>query len=458
MVARFTTWLWQARTGVSRLARRYPSHMILTSYAGVIACSTGLLMLPAAHRAGEDTEFVDALFTATSAVAVTGLATVDTGTHWSLVGQAIILVSIQLGGFGVLTLAALLGLLVTKRLNLASKILASKETQTTRFGDLKRIVVVVISVSLVVEFLIASLLFPRFLALGHSAKQAAWHAVFYAVSAFNNAGFSPTSAGMTAHADDWLILTPIMVAIIVGGLGFPVLMNVRRYGFQARRWSLHTKLTLTVTGVLLAAGFLWFLAAEWANPGTLGPMRWQDKVLSAMFLSVNPRTAGFNSIDIGAMHESSWLMTDVLMFIGGGAASTAGGIKATTLAVVLLAIVAEARGDRDVESFRRRIPTDILRLAVAVTALSATLIIAASMAILEISGLRLDVVLFEVISAYATTGLSTGITAALPDSAHLILVVLMFAGRVGTMTFAAALTLRTRTRARRLPADRVLVG
>lgn len=458
MFSRLVAGVWSTRFAMARIGRRYPARLTVVVYALVIAVSATLLMLPAAHAEGLKTEPIDAFFTATSAVSVTGLATVDTGTHWSFFGQAVILGSIQIGGFGVLTLASLLGLLVTKRLSLTTTMLAAAETQTKRFGDLRKIILTVVFVSLGIELIIALMLLPRFLEVEESLGRAVWFSVFYSISAFNNAGFSPTSAGLTQFASDWFVLSPIMLAVVVGGLGFPVILNVARTRWNTKRWSIHTKMTLTVTAFLLSIGFVWFLAEEWTNPETLGPMPWPEKVLSSLFLSVMPRTAGFNSIDIGALSESSWLMTDALMFVGGGSASTAGGIKATTLGVLLLAIIAEARGDRDTVSFHRRIPTDILRLAIAVTFLSATIIALATMLLLEITGLTLDVVLFETVSAYATVGLSTGMTAGLPESGKAIIALLMFIGRVGTMTFGAALAVRSGDRLIRLPEERLIVG
>jgi Trk-type K+ transport system membrane component len=201
-----------------------------------------------------------------------------------------------------------------------------------------------------------------------------------------------------------------------------------------------------------------FLALEWSNARTFGPLSVPDKLLAALFQGVMPRSAGFSTVDVGQMHETSWLISDALMFVGGGSASTAGGIKVTTLAVMLLAIVAEARGDRDIEAFGRRIPRDTIRLAIAVTFVGATAVLASSLLLLQITGLRLDQVLFEVISAFATCGLSTGITGTLPEAGKYVLIVLMFVGRTGTMTFGAALALRSRRRVIRMPEERPIIG
>ncbi|MDF2846384.1 MAG: TrkH family potassium uptake protein, partial [Oerskovia sp.] len=222
--------------------------------------------------------------------------------------------------------------------------------------------------------------------------------------------------------------------------------------------SLHTKLTLTTSAVLVVVAVVLFAAFEWTNEKTLGPLSLNEKILASLFAGVMPRSAGFSTIDINGMHESSWLITDALMFVGGGSASTAGGIKVTTLAVMLLAIVSEARGDRDLEAFGRRVPRETLRLAVAVSFIGATAVLVASLLLLEITGWTLDVILFETISAFATVGLSTGVTADLPTAGKYVLVVLMFIGRTGTMTLAAALALRDRRRVIRYPEERPIIG
>ncbi|WP_157544384.1 TrkH family potassium uptake protein [Jonesia quinghaiensis] len=458
MLARFLAAFWAGRESADRIARRYPAALALLAFGLVIFAFAGLLSLPIATTTGVRAPFADALFVATSAVSVTGLTTVDTATHWSFFGQATILSGIQIGGFGVMTLASILGLAVSRKLGLTAKILTARETKTTRLGEVGSLIRVVVITSVTLELCIALLLFPRFFAVYDSAGSALWHSVFFAVSSFNNAGFLPTTEGLMPYYSDWLILGPIMMGVFIGSLGFPVILNLARARRNRTLWTLHTKLTVVTSALLVAVGAVWFLIAEWRNAATLGGMTFDEKILSSLFLAIMPRSGGFNTIDIGAMHESSWLITDALMFVGGGSASTAGGIKVTTLAVLMLAIVAEARGDRDTEVFRRRIPADILRLAVAVTFLGATIILVSCLIMLELTGLALDVILFEVISAFATVGLSTGITPDLPDSAKYMLVMLMYVGRVGTMTFGAALALRSRRRVIRLPEERPIVG
>jgi potassium uptake TrkH family protein len=449
---------WAGRELVDRLARQSPARLALGVFASVIAVFTALLSMPWATASGARAPFVDALFTATSAVCVTGLVTVPTGTYWSTAGQATILVAIKVGGLGVMTLASLLGFAVSRRIGLTQRLLVSSETKETRLGEVGSLIRAVVVTSTVLEVAIALVLVPRLRIVGDSWGEALWHGVFYAVSAFNNAGFIPTEHGLAPFASDWWMLLPIILGVFIGSLGFPVILNVWRTWRRPRRWSLHSKLTLTTSAALVAFGAVVVAAFEWTNPRTLGGLDANETVLAALFAGVMPRSGGFSTVDVGDMHEGTWLLQDALMFVGGGSASTAGGIKVTTLAVMLLAIVAEARGDRDVEAYGRRIPREALQVAIAVSLISATIVLVASLLLLAITGETLDVVLFEVISAFATVGLSTGLTPELPDAGKYVLTVLMFIGRTGTMTLAAALALRSRRRVIRLPEERPIIG
>ncbi|WP_454050792.1 TrkH family potassium uptake protein [Cellulomonas sp. Marseille-Q8402] len=449
---------WSGREMIDRLARQSPARLALTVFASVIAVFTALLSMPWATASGERAPFVDALFTATSAVCVTGLVTVPTGTYWSTAGQVAILVAIKIGGLGVMTLASILGLAVSRRIGLTQKLLVSSETKETRLGEVGSLVRTVIVTSTALEVAIALVLIPRLRIVGESWGESVWHGVFYAISAFNNAGFIPTEEGLEPFADDWWMLLPIIIGVFIGSLGFPVILNVARAWRRPRRWSLHSKLTLTTSAALVVFGSVVVAAFEWTNPRTLGGLNWNETFLAALFAGVMPRSGGFSTVDVGDMHEGTWLLNDALMFVGGGSASTAGGIKVTTLAVMLLAIVAEARGDRDVEAYGRRIPREALQVAIAVSLVSATIVLVTSLLLLAITGETLDVVLFEVISAFATVGLSTGLTPELPDAGKYVLTVLMFIGRTGTMTLAAALALRSRRRVIRLPEERPIIG
>lgn len=447
-----------ARQVVDDVARHSPARLALTVFASVIVVITALLSLPQATASGIRAPIADALFTATSAVCVTGLVTVDTATYWSPFGQAVILVAIKIGGLGVMTLASLLGMAVSRRIGLTQKLLTASETRSTGLGQVGSLIKVVVVTSLAIEAVIAAILIPRFATLGEDLGEAVWHGVFYAISAFNNAGFVPTEGGLHPHVADWWMGLPILLGVFIGSLGFPVIFNVSQWRRGESRLSLHSKLTIMVSTLLFVATTLVIGGLEWRNPETLGPLDGGTKVLAALFTGVMPRSGGFSTIDTGAMHESSWLVTDAAMFIGGGSASTAGGIKVTTLAVLLLAIYSEARGDRDMEAFGRRVPLSSLRLAVAVTIVGAVTVFTATLVMLEVTGWSLDVVIFEVISAFATVGLSTGVTPDLPEAGKYVLSALMFIGRTGTMTVAGALALRDRRRVIRYPEERPIIG
>jgi trk system potassium uptake protein TrkH len=458
--------LFGLRELVDELAFRAPARLAVTVFACVVALFVVLLLAPFATADGEGASFVDAVFTAVSAVCVTGLVVQDTATYWSLYGQIVILAGIKVGGFGIMTVASILGMIVSRKIGLTQKLLTASETKTTRLGEVGSLVRVIIITATTLELSIALLLFPRFLVLEGNAGSAAWHSLFYGISSFNNAGFVPTTEGLMPHVGDWTLILPIALGVFVGALGFPVILNLQRalprMGQRWRGWtkrlSLHSKLTLVTSGALFGVGALLLLLLEWSNPATFGPLSFGEKLLASVFAGMMPRSGGFSTVDIGAMTESSWLIQDALMFVGGGSASTAGGIKVMTLAVMLLAIFAEARGDRDIDAFGRRIPRDVLRLSIAVVFTGATIVLVSCVALLEVTDLPLARVLFEVLSAFATVGLSTGITHDLPDAGKYILAVLMFVGRTGAVTVVAVLALRDRRRIVRFPEERPIIG
>lgn len=443
---------------VDRLALQHPARLALGAFAGVIAFFTFLLMLPVSTASGKSPALVDALFVSTSAVAVTGLSPVDTGTYWSPFGLAVIAAAVKIGGLGIMTLASLVGLAVSRRIGLTQRMLAAGETRATGLGDLKSLLRTIVAVSTGAELIIAAVLFPRFLTLDYGFSKSLGFSTFYAISSFNNAGFSPDPKGLIPYAGDLWMLLPIGLGVLIGALGFPVYLNILHQWRHPRRWTLHTKLTLvTVAGLSgISAGLLALF--EWDNPGTLGAHSTAKTIGNIFFQSINQRSGGFNSFDIGQAREHTWLLEDILMFIGGGSGSTAGGIRVTTLAVLLLAIWAEARGRRDIEAFGKRIGTEVLRLAVSVTLVSLFVVIIGTSVLLWQTDLTLDRALYEVVSAYATCGLSTGITASLETDAKLTIIAMMYIGRVGSLTVVAALALNRQRRVIRFPSERPLIG
>jgi len=438
---------------------RRPAQVLIGAFGLAVTLWTAVLMLPVASADGSGADFRTALFTATSAVCVTGLTVVDTGAYWSGFGTVAILLAIQTGGFGIMTFASLLGLLVSRRLGLTTRLLAQAETRSLQLGDVSRVVRGVAVTSLTIEFVVAMVLFVRlWVGYGYSPTRAAWNAIFHGVSAFNNAGFALFGDGLERFVTDPFITLPVAFAVILGGLGFPVLFELRRELRRPIAWSLHTKITLLTSGILLAGGTVFITVAEWSNPGTLGPLSVPGKVLAGFFQGVMPRSGGLHVVPVSEMREHTWLATDVLMFIGGGSASTAGGIKVTTFMVLFFAIVAEARGEATVDTFGRRLSVSVLRQALAIALLAVAVVTTATLAMLAMTGLDLDRVLFEVTSAFSVCGLSTGITADLPAAGQYLLIVLMFFGRTGTVTLASALALRERPKLYRLPEGRPIVG
>ena len=437
----------------------HPSRAVALGFLLVIAVGTVLLKLPVSQAKGEAAPWLTAIFTATSAVCVTGLVVVDTGTYWSNFGQWVILGLFQMGGFGFMTVATLLGLMANQSLPLRAKLITQVETRSLRLGDIRSVARLVFVITLVMELATALWLTVR-LHFGYSLqwRDAAWSGLFHAVSAFNNAGFSIHPDSLMRYGADAQILVPVMIAIVVGGIGFPVLYDLRERARGARRLSLHTRLTLLFTLVLLLVGFLVLLAFEWTNPKTLGAMPLPQKLLSAAFASVSARTAGFNSIDIGAMTRDSWALQYFLMFVGGGSGGTAGGIKIGTIAIVALLVFAEISGRSDVGAFGRRVSASAQRQAVTVLALGSVIITLGTLVILPITALPTDQVIFEVISAFGTVGLSTGITGELPAPAQIVIVALMYIGRVGTITFAASLMVTERRAPYRYPEEHPIVG
>ncbi|KFF59371.1 ATPase [Cryobacterium sp. MLB-32] len=439
--------------------RLHPAQVVASAFAFTIFVGTALLMLPNARVGPDSATFLEAIFTATSAVCVTGLTVVDTAEYWTPFGQIVILALIQVGGFGIMTFASVIGLAVVRKLSLRSRINAAAEAKSVGLEDVKGLIVGVVKISLIIEGAVAVLLTIRFLfGYGEPFGRAVWLGVFHAVSSFNNAGFALFSDSMMSYAADPWIGLPICAAIILGGLGFPVIVQLRKHLRSPLKWTMNTRIVVAGTIVLLVLGSVYITAVEWNNPNTLGPMDWPAKLLAGFFQSVQTRTAGFNSIDIGQMDSASLLGMDVLMLIGAGPAGTAGGIKITTFAVLFFILWAEVRGDVAVNVFGKRLSRAVHRQAITIVLLAVAVVVAATAALMLMTDDSLDSLMFETISAFATVGLSTGITAALPPAGQVILILLMFIGRLGPITFASALALRERRSTYELPKERPIIG
>lgn len=450
--------LLATRDLADRTVASTPARMAIFAFAVVIIFFSLMLWLPISSADGRAVNFHHAVFTATSAVTVTGLTTVSTAAQWSFFGQLMILIAFQIGGLGTLTMTSLLAMAVGRKLGLRSKLIAQEAMNIGKLGELGSVLRTVAMTSVFFEATIALILIPRFLLLGEGLGNSIWHGIFYAVSAFNNAGFTPHSDGIVPYGHDLWILLPICVGVFIGSLGFPVILVIQQHPFKFNRWNLTTKLTIIGTISLLFIGMALWGLFEWSNPKTIGELGFLDKLLNSFFASIMTRSGGFNLVDMNDANPITLLITDVLMFIGGGSASTAGGIKITTITVVILAVIAEARGDQFVVAFNRTVPDSVLRIAISVIMMSAIIVFIGTAAIVFITGESLDRVLFEVISAYATCGLSVGLAATLPPSCIYILTALMFVGRIGIITVATGLALRSRRRLYKYPEERPIIG
>lgn len=466
------TWLGGVRDAIDSLVRSSPSRFAILVFASLILVTTLLLTLPIA-RAGEgsSTPLYDALFTAVSAICVTGLSTVDMATYWSPFGNAVVFIGMNVGGVGVLTLASILGLVISRRLGLRAKLIAASDTnpsrihvgpvsesQAIRLGEVGSLLLTVAASTLVIEAIIAVAMVPSMLAAGYDMGTSVWYSSYYSVSAFTNTGFNPNPAGPVEFVDDYWFQSLLMLDVFLGSVGFPVIFALIRTWRTPRRWSVHVKLTLATTVILFVAGAAMFLLLEYNNPRTYGQLDAGPTIFQSFFMSAMTRSGGFSTINMSDLNSSSLLVSDMLMFVGGGSASTAGGIKVTTLAVLFLAAFAEARGAPAMEAFGRRIPRDILRLAVSVVLWGATIVAVSTIILTQITKESLDFVLFDVISAFATCGLSTGFTAELPPEGKYVMAATMFMGRVGTVTLAAALAASQRRQLFRRPEERPIVG
>ena len=437
-----------------------PAQVIVAGFAAAIVIGTALLSLGPATAASVSAPFTTAAFTSVSAVTVTGLASVDTATYWSTFGQAVILGLVQLGGLGIVTSASVLILIISRRVGLRGRLAAQAEVRSTGdLASLRRLTGFIIAFTFTVEaVVVVALTLRRWLGLGRSFGEALWQGLFLGVGAFNQAGFSLYSDNLVGFATDALILVPIALAVIVGGVGFPVWLELRRRPRAPSRWTLHTKLTLVTTFTLLAIGFFVLTGLEWGNDATLGDDSAAGKLLGGFFAAVTARSAGFNTVDYADMGTDSLFVTDMLMFVGGGSASPAGGIKVTTLAILFLIVWAEVRSEREVTAFERAIPAATLRQALTVAVIALNAVVVATLILVASNDLGLSSALFECVSAFSTTGLSTGVTGSLDTAGQAILMILMFLGRVGPITLGVALVVRERERLFSHPEERPIVG
>jgi trk system potassium uptake protein len=427
-------------------------------FAVMIGIGAVLLNFPFSSKSGLWTAPVDCLFTATSAVCVTGLVVVDTLDHWSALGQLIILLLIQLGGLGFMTTTTILMLAAGRRIGLRDRILIGESIGVSRIGGLVRLTRNIFLFTLAAEFIGAVLFYIRF-SSDYGWTGGIWKAVFQSVSAFNNAGFDLFGGfrSLTGYSGDYLVVLTTAALVILGGLGFLAIENIIR-SRSIKRSSADTKIILAVTIPLLILGTLVVLLFEFNNPHTLADMPFQNKILNAFFQSITARTAGFNTLDTGALTLFSLFFVMILMFIGGASGSTAGGIKVNTLGIILSTIWSTLRGKETPGAFGREFPIQQIFRGMALLVISLGLIVGVFLLLSYTEHFASIRILFETISAFGTVGLSTGITPELSTAGRFILVVMMFIGRLGPLTLIMALARAQRTRGYRFPQESVRIG
>lgn len=442
-----------------------PSQVLVIGFAVVILTGAFLLTLPFASADGHRVRFLDALFTATSATCVTGLVVFDTGTKFTHFGQIVIISLIQVGGLGFMTFSTLLAFIIRRKIGLRSRTLMQEAFNFSSSSGVVRLAIHVLAFTGIFELTGAILLTARFVRV-MPFGQAVYYGVFHSISAFCNAGFDLMGriygkfSSLVPFNNDWTVILTIGGLIAIGGIGFPVLADMFNYvrSRGERKLSLHAKIVLTATSVLIAGGTLLFLLLEWNNQGTLGPMPFGQKFLNALFASITPRTAGYNSVNSGAMVQASLFLTVVLMFIGASPCSTGGGVKTSTVSVVLAAVMSITKGKQDTEMFKRRIPTDALLKAGAVIFLSLCLVLLVT-GILTVSEKAPFLnLLYETMSGFGTVGLTTGITPTLSDLGRWLIILLMFSGRLGPLTLAVAIGQRSNLGSVHYPEERVMIG
>lgn len=437
------------------------SQIIILGFFGVIMAGSLLLTLPAASAGGQVTPFLDALFTATSATCVTGLVVQDTATYWSAFGQAVILCLIQIGGMGVVTVAVSVARISGRRIGLMQRSMMQESISAPQVGGIVSLTGFILRVTLVTELAAAALLMPVF-CQDFGIGKGIWYSLFHSISAFCNAGFDLMGvrakfSSLTSYTAQPVINVVIMFLIIFGGIGFSTWDDFRKNRFSWKRYRVQTKMILAATAALIVLPALYFFFCEFTLPVWDG-MSIGEKVWASLFQAVTPRTAGFNSVDFAAFSEAGQLVTVLLMMIGGSPGSTAGGMKTTTMAVLLFSSLAVFRRKEEAECFGRRIDMKTIRYAATILLLYMAMMLAGGILISRLEGLPLLTCMFESASAVGTVGLTLGITQQLCAASRLILVLLMFFGRVGGMTLVFAALAEGRYTASKLPLEKITVG
>lgn len=450
---------------VTTINRLQPTQIMVLGFASIIVIGAILLNLPISTQSGESIGFLDALFTATSAVCVTGLVVVDTATYWSMFGQIIIIGLIQIGGLGFMTATTLFALLIRKKINLRERLLIQESLNQGDLSGLVKLTRYVILMTLTVEgigaILLSTVFIPQF-----GLTRGIWYSIFHAISAFCNAGFdlmgsvSGPFSSLTYYVNNFTITMTISGLIILGGIGFPVMLDIVKMK-KFSKFNLHSKVVLITTVILISIGMLFMLTVEFNNPATLGNLNIGGKLLASFFQSVTARTAGFNTIDLGLMHQASIFIMIILMFIGASPASTGGGIKTTTLATLILAVRSFVYNKSDIEVFGRRVESSTVRKSLGIFVLGISVVVVGTLIIsLSEPHFNLVEVGFEVVSAIATVGLSIGGSPSLSTVGKIFIMIFMFMGRVGALTILMAISSKgiKKNPTIRYPEGKIIVG
>lgn len=432
------------------------AQFLVIGYFIVIFTGTILLMLPLATTSEGSMSFLNALFTSTSATCVTGLIVVNTSTAFTVFGQLVIMFLIQIGGIGIMTMSSLIALVIGRKIGLKERLLIKDDLDHLQISGIVRLVKYVLTFTFVIEGTAALILFFRFI-FNYRFWRAFYLAIFHSVSAFNNAGFDIFGNSLEGFTGDIVVNFVVMSLIVLGGIGFAVMVEL--YDNKGiKKFTLQTKMVLMITILLIIIGFFCFLFLEYNNKATIGNLPFGQKLLASLFLSITPRTAGFNTVPTGQLHSSTLFLIIVLMFIGASPGSTGGGIKTTTFGVLLMTVWNLIKGKDDIEVFKRRLEEDVVFKAIVTTFLALSLVIMVTMILSITEGKAFMSVLFETVSAFGTVGLSTGITSTLSRIGKILITFTMFVGRVGPLTLALALAERKRNGVYHYPKENIMVG
>lgn len=423
----------------------------------LILIGATLLSLPISSKSGEPTNFLDSIFTSTSAVCVTGLITLNTSTHWSIFGQTIIMILIEIGGLGFMSFAVLISLILGKKITLRERLVMQEAMNTHSIQGLVKMVKYVLIFTVSVQFFGALLLSTQFVP-EYGPSKGIFYSIFHSISAFCNAGFDLFGTSLVGFSNNSVIILVISALIIIGGLGFTVLLEI--YEFKGmKKLSLHSKLVLITTGILIFGGTILMLIFEYRNPETIGLMNIKDKLLNSFFSSVSPRTAGFNSVSTSDMTLASKFLTIILMLIGGSPGSTAGGLKTVTCGILVLTVISVIKGREDTEVFGRRFTKEIVYKAFTIAFIGLSLVIGVTMILSYTeAGASFIALLYESASALGTAGLTLGLTSELSSIGKVLIMFMMYLGRVGPLTVMLALTRKKKKSGYKYPEGKILIG